>query len=170
MSAAECTMRWAEVIRYDAIRHDTVPYKYETVTVLITTAILTQMVQSSTHDDKQPKSWYYFQVFFSRKGSNFYNFCPILPPGGALGNCLHGLCQEWALLLLFASFKNPAAHSIRWWSAPTSFKLIFDPNCDLIKISFILSRLWAHGHSSTTCCVLGPVTSLPGGARGRVHC
>lgn len=39
-----------------------------------------------------------------------------------------------------------------------------------ISTSFILQRFWAHCHSNTSCCLLGSVTSLPGGAGGWVHC
>lgn len=39
-----------------------------------------------------------------------------------------------------------------------------------IPASFILYRFRACRHSNTSCRLLWPVTSLPGGARGRVHC
>ena len=47
------------------------------------------------------------------------------------------------------------------------FFLIQQPS--KISASFILQRLRARRHSDTSCRLLGPVTSLPGGAGGRVH-
>lgn len=61
---------------------------------------------------------------------------------------------------------DPALAFMTTWKLESFFIFIWHPS--KIPAPFIPWRLRAR-HSNTPCLLLGPVTSLPGGARGRVH-
>lgn len=84
--------------------------------------------------------------------------------------CIRYLCFYWILISHNGRAENvQLLPSQQHENLKAFFNLIFNFPLKSVFL-FTFSRFWAHRHSNTSCRFLRPVTSLPGGAGGRVHC